>query len=106
MLPLIAGAGAVALLGTSLGFDLSGDSFYQRAKDAQSQHMDQARVDRLVDSANTRRTISIGFAAAGVGCAGVAVWLYLRQRDTEPTATASHPSLIVSPTGMALIGAF
>ena len=104
LVPFVVGAGALALLGAGLGFDLWGDSKYNAAK---AEMTDQARRDSLYASANSRRYVAEGLAIAGAGAVGVAVWLYLRHpRDENPTATARKSQLVVSPMGIALVGAF
>lgn len=104
VLPVALGAGAAVVLGSALGFSLWGDSTYDEAK---AEMTDQARRDSLYDSANRKRFAAQGLAVAGVGCAGVAVWLYLRQRSasTEPTSAAR---LIFVPTGsgIGVVGRF
>lgn len=105
-LPVALGAGAAVLLGSALGFSLWGDSTYD---DAKAEMTDQARRDSLYDSANRKRYAAQGLAVAGVGCAGVAVWLYLRQRSAsaEPTSAGSA-RLIFAPTGsgIGVVGRF
>jgi hypothetical protein len=102
-LPLAVGAGAVALLGAAVGFELWARSTYD---DAKAETTDQGRRDSLEDSANTKRYGAEGFAVAGVACAGVAVWLLLRPspRGTDETASENH--VVVSPTGLAFAGRF
>ena len=104
--PIAVGAGAVVLLGGALGFSLWGDSTYD---DAKAEMTDQARRDSLYDSANRKRYAAEGLAVAGVGCAGVAVWLYLRQRGarTETTETsARHLMLAPTASGIGVVGRF
>jgi len=106
--PLAVGAGAVALLGGALGFSLWGDSTYDKAK---AEMMDQARRDSLYDSANHKRYAAEGLAVAGVGCAGVAVWLYLRHRGAPAETTsarAGRPMLApaASAEGIGVVGRF
>jgi hypothetical protein len=106
VLPIALGAGGVALLGGALGFSLWGDSTYA---DAKAEMTDQERRDSLYDSANHKRYAAEGLAIVGVGCAGAAAWLYLRQRGarTETTlAQAGH--LLITPTasGIGVAGRF
>jgi hypothetical protein len=85
--PLALGAGAVVLLGGAFGADRWARSTYDRAE----AEPDPARQDSLWRSANTRRYAADGLAVAGLGCAGVAVWLYLRGRgESAATATATR----------------
>ncbi|HWO17144.1 MAG TPA: tetratricopeptide repeat protein [Kofleriaceae bacterium] len=104
--PIVVGAGAVVLLGGALGLSLWGDSTYDKAK---AEMTDQARRDSLFDSANRKRYAAEGVAIAGVGCAGVAVWLYLRQRGARAeTASARTGGLMFTPTasGIGVVGRF
>ena len=106
--PIAVGAGAVALLGGALGFSLWGDSTYDKAK---AEMMDQARRDSLYDSANHKRYAAEGLAVAGVGCTGVAVWLYLRHRGAPAETTsarAGRPMLApaASAEGIGVVGRF
>jgi hypothetical protein len=106
VLPIAVGAGAAVLLGGALGFSLWGDSTYDKAK---AEMTDQARRDSLYDSANRKRYAAEGLAVAGVGCAGVAVWLYLHQRRTRTeaaSARAGRRQVVISPSGIALMGEF
>jgi len=96
----------VALLGGALGFSLWGDSTYDKAK---AEMTDQARRDSLYDSANRKRCAAEGLAVAGVGCAGVAVWLYLRQRGApDESASPRAGQLMLAPTasGIGVAGWF
>jgi len=102
-LPIVVGAGAVALLGGALGLSLWGDATYD---DAKAEMMDQARRDSLYDSANRKRYAAEGLAVAGVGCAGVAVWLYLRQRGERSEVTAARLMLAPTTSGIGIAGQF
>jgi hypothetical protein len=105
-LPIAVGAGAVALLGGALGFSLWSSSTYDQAK---AEVTDQARRDSLYDSSNRQYYVAQGLAIAGAGCAGVAVWLYLRQRGAQAetsSARASHIRLTPVASGIGLIGQF
>ena len=73
-------------------------------KQAMDEMGNQVHRDELYDSANMKRYIAQGMAIAGLGCAGVAVWLYLRGGSSEPTKSAAR--VIVSPTGVAVMGRF
>ena len=102
--PLMFAAGAVALLGGTLGFELWAESKYDAAK---HEVMSQARRDELYDAATTRRYAAQGLAVAGVVTAGAAVWLYLRDRDRESDKpTAARVRIVPSATGFALAGQF
>jgi hypothetical protein len=104
VIPLVVGAGALALLGGALGFELWGESAYNSAK---AEMMDQAHRDSLFGSANDKRYAAEGLAVAGVAAAGLAVWLFVRNRGDEPsTASASKSQLVVTPMGLAIVGGF
>ena len=90
ILPIAFGAGAVALLGGGLAFELSGRSTYDDAK----REPDDAKQKSLWDSANRKRYIAEGMAVAGVACAGVAVWLFVRSGGgSEPAPVARGVSV-------------
>jgi hypothetical protein len=106
VLPIAVGAGAVVLLGGALGLSLWGDATYD---DAKAEMMDQARRDALATSADRKRYAAEGFAVVGAGCAGVAVWLYLRQRGARSeVAPARAGQLMIAPTvsGVGVAGRF
>ena len=93
-MPIAFTAGAVVLLGGALGFDLWGDSTYDQSK----KEPDLAKQTDLWHSANTKRYVAEGMLGAGVACAGVAVWLWLRHpAKTEAVARGAH----VEPFGLA-----
>jgi hypothetical protein len=105
-LPIAVGAGTVVLLGSALGFSLWGDSTYD---DAKAEMTDQAKRSSLYDSANLKRYVAQGLAVAGVGCAGAAVWLYVRQRGRRTETASAHAGhLMVTPTasGIGIAGQF
>jgi hypothetical protein len=99
--PLLVGAGGLALLGGALGLELWARSTYD---DAKAEMTSQTRRDSLYDSANTKRYVGQGLAVAGAAAVGIAVWLYLRG-SREPTMESAS-KLVVSPTGVAWTGAF
>jgi hypothetical protein len=102
VVPFVVGAGALALIGGAIGFDLWGNATYN---DAKAEMTDQMRRDSLYSSANDKRYVAVGLAVAGVATAGVAVWLFLRHPDDErPTTSASK--LVITPMGIALVGGF
>jgi hypothetical protein len=93
-MPIALSAGAVVLLGGALGFDLWGDSTYDQSK----KEPDLAKQTDLWHSANTKRYVAEGMLGAGVACAGVAVWLWLRHpAQPEAVARGAH----VEPFGLA-----
>lgn len=100
VVPLVVGAAAVGLGGAALAFHLSGNNLYDRARMAQTQ---QAQ-DSLYQSANTRRYLAEGFGVAAVGCAGVAIYLYVSGRGESSTMTALTPIASPQLAGFALSG--
>ena len=102
LVPLVVGAGSLALLGAALGFDVWGSSNYNAAK---AEMTSQGRRDSLEQSANHKRYAAEGLAVAGLAAAGIAVMLYLRSgpEAASPTET-SH--VRVTPNGVAFAGSF
>lgn len=102
-LPIVFGAGAIALGGAALGFHLWGNSAYDQAKVSTT----QPERDELESSANTRRYFAQGFGVAAIGCAGAAVYLYVRSRG-EHRADAVAMTPVASPqfAGLAVIGSW
>jgi hypothetical protein len=100
--PIVLGAGAVVLGGAAVVFELSGDSKYDAAKKVTD---DQKQRDALESSANTRRYVAEALGIAAVGCAGVAVYLYVHGRgERHPPATALTPIASPQLAGLALTG--
>jgi hypothetical protein len=101
VLPIALGAGALAFGGGALAFHLSGNSTYERAKEA----TDPAERDSLYKSANNRRYLAQGFGVAALGTAGAAVYFYLRGRG-EGRADTTAMTPVVSPelAGVAVVG--
>jgi len=107
LLPIGFGAGALALGGAALGFDLWGDRTYNRAKTARETGASQSTVSSLVSSANTRRYLAEGFGVAALGCAGAAVYFYVTGRgEVQREATAVIPVASPQLTGLAITGAW
>lgn len=86
VVPLVVGGAAVAVLGIALGVELSARSTYDESK----LEPDDSKQESSWRSANTRRHIAQGLAGAGVACAGVAVWLYLRGGRDEASAPVAR----------------
>ena len=104
VLPIAVGAGAVVLGGAALGFDLWGNSKYDQAK---QETTDQAKRDALYHSANTRRYLAEASGIAAIGCAGVAVYLYVRHRgDSRTETTAVTPVASPQFAGLAVAGSW
>jgi hypothetical protein len=93
VVPLALGGAAVALAGGAVGFFLWGDSLYDQSK----KEADDAKQSSLWRSANTRRYVADGMAAASVACAGVAIWLYLRSGRSDETNRAASARILVNP---------
>jgi hypothetical protein len=107
--PLVLGAAALGLLGGAVGIELWARSTYDQSK----REPDNARQDSLWHSASTRRYVAEGLGVAGVACAGVAAWLYLRGGDPEATtATRQASRLVIGPitgsdrAGLVLAGTY
>lgn len=91
VLPLALGGAALGLVGGAVGFELWANSTYDQSK----HEPDNAKQDSLWHSANTKRYVAEGLGVAGIACAGVAVWLYLRNGEPEAMAPTTHASRIV-----------
>jgi len=109
VIPLVLGGAAVGLFAGAVGLELSASSTYDQSK----REMDNAKQDSLWQSANNKRYLAVGFGVAGVACAGVAVWLYLRRGDPEASAPTTQASrLFVEPivgsdhAGLVLTGSY
>jgi hypothetical protein len=104
VVPLAVGAGALALLGGGLGFELWAESRYAAAK---SEMTSQLRRESLYNSANTKRYVAEAVAVSGLAAGGAAVWLYLRNDNRERDATTNAGMHVVpTATGLALAGQF
>jgi hypothetical protein len=94
LLPIALGGAALGLLGGAVGFELWASSTYDKSK----REPDDARQESLWHSANTRRHVAEGLGAAGIACAGFAIWLYLRGGEPEATSTTTQARwLILAP---------
>lgn len=100
VVPLALGGGALALGATALGFHLWGNSLYDRAQKATV----QADRDSLYHSANTRRYVAEVTGIAALGCAGAAVYLYVRGRNESRPVTAMAPLVSPDLAGLAVVG--
>ena len=69
--------------------ELSSRSTYDQAK----VEPNDAKQSSLWKSANQKRYLAEGFAAGGIACAGIAVWLLVRSGGDEPTTTARGVSV-------------
>jgi hypothetical protein len=104
VVPLVVGAGGLALLGSGLGFELWAESRYDEAK---SEMTSQPRRNSLYNSANTKRYVAEALAVSGLAAGGAAVWLYLRSGNHErDAATDTVVHVVPTTTGVALSGQF
>ncbi|MEO7730028.1 MAG: hypothetical protein ABIY55_03580, partial [Kofleriaceae bacterium] len=102
--PIALGAGALVLGGVAVAFELSGSSKYDDAKKVTD---DQTQRDSLESAANTRRYVAEALGIAAVGCAGVAVYLYVHGRgERQPPTTALIPIAAPQLAGLALTGSW
>jgi hypothetical protein len=103
--PLVLGGAAVALAAGAIGFELWGDSTYDQTK----QGTDAQKLDAW-HSANDKRYVAEGMGVAALGCATVAVWLYVANRHESDEVAAR--GMVITPVvaseraGLALIGRF
>jgi len=104
VLPIAFGAGALALGGGALGFHLWGNSTYDKAK---AEMTDQVRRNDLESSANTRRHVAQGLGIAAIGCAGAAVFLFIRGGGESHAATMAMTP-VASPefSGLTVAGSW
>lgn len=94
VVPLVLGGAALGLVAGAVIFELSASSTYDQSK----RETDNAKQDSLWHSANTRRYAAVGLGAAGIACAGAAVWFYLRSSGPEASAPTTQASrLIIEP---------
>jgi hypothetical protein len=108
-LPLALAGAALGLVGGAVGFELWARSIYDTSRG----EPDHARQDSLWRSASTRRHVAEGLGVAGIACAGVSVWFYLRGGEPEATVPTTQASrLIVEPilgsdrAGLVLMGRY
>jgi len=102
--PLVVGVAVLALLGGGLGLERWAESNYTAAR---SEMTSQTRRESLYNSANTKRYVAEASAASGFVAGGVALWLYLRERNRERDAAMSANTRVVPIAGgLALAGAF
>ncbi|HEX5058636.1 MAG TPA: tetratricopeptide repeat protein [Kofleriaceae bacterium] len=90
VVPIAVGAGAVVLFGAALGLELWARSTYSDAK----AENDPATQESLWHSANTKRYTADGLAVGGAACAGIAVWLFIRNRNNP-----SEKEVTIAPIG-------
>ncbi len=101
LLPIVIGAGSVALFGTAVGFELWGRARYSDAE----VEPDDARQESLWQSANSKRHIALGLAGAAIVTGGLAGWLYWRSgRTREPHPRSASEVGVVPVVGASEIG--
>jgi hypothetical protein len=93
LIPIAVGGGGALMLASALAFKLSGDTTYSQAN---AETANNATRMSLYNSANAKRYAAEALTIAGVATAGVAVWLYLRERRSEKE---KHVSLSPSIAG-------
>jgi len=102
-LPFVIGGAALALVGGAVGFELWGDSTYDRAKRATDA---QTQLD-LWHSANAKRYLAEGMGVAALGCAGVAIWLYVRgPGSSADERVVLGPALLHAGAGLSVSGRY
>jgi hypothetical protein len=105
---VVFGSAALAFIGGAVGFDLWGDSTYDQSK----HELLDAKQQSLWHSANTKRYAAEALGAAGIACAGAAVWFYLRYDNREAHTTMQANRLMIEPiltgdrAGLALEGRY
>jgi hypothetical protein len=109
LIPVVLGVTAVGLFSGAIGLEVSARSTYDRS----NRELDDPKQDSLWHSANNKRYLAEGLGVAGLACAGVAVWLYLRTGEPEsaaPTTQANRfliePILGTDHAGLALTGSY
>jgi hypothetical protein len=106
VVPIALGAAALALGGTGLGFELRSETIYHNAETTNASMNPNAHAiaSSLRDSAVRDRYIAQGVAAAAIGCAGVGVYLFVRNRGERRPAAAVMPVASSGLAGVALTG--
>jgi hypothetical protein len=102
-LPITLAAASVVLAGGALGFELWARSTYSDAQIS----VDPSQQLDLWHSANTKRYVADGMLGAGVVTAGIAVWLWVRDRGaSKPARMAISPVVSTRAVGFELGGAW
>jgi hypothetical protein len=80
--PYAVGALSLGMFGAALVFGVGAG----RTETLAANETDPVKQAALFDSASTKRQVTVGLVASGVAVAGVAVWLFLRQKkDAGPS---------------------
>jgi hypothetical protein len=81
-------------------------------RDRSAAEFDNARQAELIDDANRQYHGAQVLGVASVACAGAAIWLYVRNRNPEPSAIARTARVTAAPllagdrTGLLLEGRY
>jgi len=86
VVPLAFGGGAIAAAGAALLLWNHSDDTYATSRN----EADDGKQRDLFHSANLQYRVAQGLGVAGIACAGVAVWLYLRGGGQERSATTAR----------------
>ncbi len=102
--PIIVGVAGLALIGGAIGLEVSARGTYDDA----TLEADDGRQESLWKSANRKRYAAQGFAVAGLGCVGVAVWLLVRSSgaETTPTTAGLQPVISGDQVGLSFSGRY
>jgi hypothetical protein len=106
VLPLVVGGAAVAFGVGGIVLELQGRNLYDQAKRITDPARQKERDDKE-SSANGRHKLAQGFGVAALGCAGVAVYLLVRDRgEDRASATALAPMVAPQLAGLSLSGSW
>jgi tetratricopeptide (TPR) repeat protein len=101
------GGGGVALSAVGFALELVAERAYNKAK---AEMTDNTRRQSLYNTANTEHHVAQGLAVAGLGAAGVAIWLYIRGRHDERAARIGRlevaPIIAADRSGLFIQGGF
>jgi hypothetical protein len=101
-LPLAFGVAALASGGGAVFFFRRGDQIYADAEE----ETDRMRQDELWHSANNNRYLAEGLVVAGVACAAVSVWLFVRRGSDKSDHVALTPSVQDGGMTVQLVGSY
>lgn len=100
-LPLILTVTGGALLVATTGFAISAVGTYN---DAKAEMTSEPRRRSLYDDANSKLLTAQVLGVAGLGCAAVGVWMYLRHGDEA--SSPPRAALAITPSGAMVVGTF
>ncbi|HSR96457.1 MAG TPA: hypothetical protein VLM79_05260, partial [Kofleriaceae bacterium] len=105
-IPLVVGGAAVALGIGGIVLEIQGRDLYDQAKRITDQARQKDRDDKE-SSANVRHRLAQGLGVAALGCAGVVVYMLVRDRGEDRAgATALAPMVAPQLAGLALSGSW